>query len=258
MNLLSRYGLEEDKKPKEGEINVQDAEKPKDGFDGNIGDDVETADPATAQLSAASDDDKGTKTTDDGHQTVTVSKEDDDEGDDTYEGEPVGHEGDTDDSDKEATAEVKPEVDGDDNGTVEEPDDDVVKVEQDPKDVDVLPEDAAGKNTTVSNEERLRDAHQAAETLSRYAVAVEGFLTIARNALDENEGLNRETAQAIKLGVESFDVSFSNDQVVPGLENFGEVASRESTTIKVIKRLEDCHSSITQARDHAREIIDKL
>lgn len=264
MNLLAQYGLEEDTTPTEGDIDVQGGDEPKKAFDSNIGDDVETGKPATVQLPAASDGDKGTTTTDDGHQKVTVANEEVEKPvtneDQPTEVKTVGPDGDTDDSAGEVKATVTPEEDvskGDsDNGDVEE--DDPVNVEQDPKDVNVLPDDAAGPNTTVSNEERLRDAHTAVEMLTRYGVAVEGYLEIARKALDDNAGLSRETALAIKLGVESFDVAFGNDQVVPALENFGEVASRESTTIKTIKRLEDSHEKITTARDHAREMIEQL
>tara|TARA_B100002019_G_scaffold293512_1_gene321779 strand:- start:931 stop:1716 length:786 start_codon:yes stop_codon:yes gene_type:complete len=261
MSLIEQYGLEENHKPEEGEVVVQDSQKPKEGFDGNIGDDQDVAKPATVQLDAPSDDDPGTTTKNDGHQTVTVSNEGEDDGE--PKGEPVGPHGDTDDAADPATAEVEPEPSHADNGDVEgdkpgEGSDEQVTADVDPKDTHVLPEDTAGPNTTISNEQRKEEAEQAVATLNRFAVAVEGYTTLAESALEENGGLSRDMAQAIKLGIETFDTALSNDQVVPALENFGEVASRKSTTENMLKRLKSTHDDIITARDAAQQIVDGL
>lgn len=253
MSLIHQYGNEDNNKPEEGKVIINDGHEPKEAFDDNIGDDVDTAKPATVSIDAASDDaSEGKHKKPDDHLDVRVSQEEESDSDDKVTP-PGDHNKGADQGPVVSTKADGDEVGGDEETELESND----KVKADPKgEGEHLDKDAAGKNTTVSNEERIKDAYAAAQLFARIEVAVEGYLDISKRSLD-NGGLSKDTAYAIQLGLESLNDDY-RDSVVPALENFGETASRETTTMKMISRLETSLSEVKTARATANELIDKL
>lgn len=254
MNLSQKYGIEEHGETTPAPVNLQEGETPKEGFDENLGDEQDVAKPATTHLDPASDVDTTTKTKDDGHQTV-VSQEEIDKAAVTDSGAAEGAEATGTGNDEPVTkTEVKPADDLVEEGDANDVTDGGKPASNDT--VNVLPDDIAGKNTTVSNEATLRDVYESLNHFRRMSTGIEGYLELSRKALERQNGVDTDTAAAIKLGLEAMDESLAEEGAFVSLEAFdGE--DRETSTIKMIARLEGHLGRVNEARDSASALLQK-
>lgn len=123
--FIKDWLVSNEEKAEEAPVIVQDGETPEEDFSAasaEIASDVETDKPAVAEIPAASDDDAEHKTEDQGHQTVTVSKEDDEE---------------TADEDESVSAD-KSEAEDDDADSADESGEDDVSAEDDAETKDTV------------------------------------------------------------------------------------------------------------------------
>lgn len=249
MSLLSKYGLEDHDKPTPGEVVNQDSETPKKGFDENLGDDVDTAKPATFHLDPRSEGNEKETTTDDGHQTV-VSQEEISKADTELSGEAEGAEV----GDDKVVTETDVEADTD---LVNADAAAATKGEQKPGSgdtVNLLPKDVAGENTTLTNDHTLTDVYASRQQFDQMSTGIEAYIALAKDALETDGGLSTQTARALAIGLEAMDASFAAPLADLGTEAF-EGGEREVATIKTITRLEDHLATVKTARDNADALL---
>lgn len=317
--FIKDWLVSNEEKSDEAPVIVQDGETPEEDFSAasaEIASDVETGKPAVAEVPAASDDNAGHKTEDQGHQTVTVSKEDDTEttdddehGADGADETDAGESGQTadpmaDDANEaegtaeadEAVAELEPaeddpvedvaEVDGED-GTVEaggvaeptgqadeadavdpetgeadeadpeadeadseagnaddsgddssvaddaaeteeaEDEDDVTPSDEEYEDVNTLDSAPEAEAAVVDEIEKTAGDVDALESVG---ASLEAYHALLSQSLIDEGGISPLTAEMVRVGLESLDVSLGGESVMLGMESFGVYSSRQMAT----------------------------
>lgn len=260
----------------EQKVIIQDGETPKEDFStatNEASGDVDTAKPAVAELAAASEDDPDHKTTHpDGHLEVTTAVEEHDDIDKVGDVAPDiggGDPNDEVDTAKPDVAHVPPKESGDDTGDVEN-DDSVMSggegttVEKggDAK-PDIKPSDEGttveeGEQVADKNAEKVEVATEALKSFGKMRSSLEGFIALADKALETAQGLQVETAQAIRIGMEHIDDSFMTMKIVPSNESFGQTSSRRTATLQLRNGLNDALKTVNTASVNAQATLDRL
>lgn len=255
---------------------IQDGETPKEDFSTATNEatgDGDTAKPATAELEAASEDDPNHKVTSpDDHLEVTTSKEEHSEADKVGDVEPDTGGGDPNDevdTAKPDVAHVPPKESGDDTGDVENADaildggpGTTVEKGGDAKPDTKLSDEGTtveeGEQVADKNAEKVEVATEALKSFGKMRSSLEGFVALADKALETSQGLQVETAEAIRIGMEHIDESFMTMKIVPSNESFGQTSSRRTATLQLRNGLNDALKTVNTATLNAQATLDRL
>lgn len=86
---------------------------------------------------------------------------------------------------------------------------------------------------TTPEEKLVEEMDQVADDAAHFekvSESLEAYHTLLSKALADNNGIDAITAESIRIGLEHMDESFAGDQLIPGMEAFGQTSSRHVAT----------------------------